>query len=82
MHHGICQLLLVGVAAQALLFFRVADEGGFHQHAGDVGRFEHGKAGLLDALHLRIFGLDVEVAYQVSLVFLVCHPLACRFRIR
>ena len=41
-------MLLVRLAAQFFFFFRVADEGGLDQHAGDVGGFEHGKTGLLD----------------------------------
>jgi hypothetical protein len=44
---GVGQLVLVVFAAQALLFFGVADEGGFYQDAGDVGGLEHSKAGLL-----------------------------------
>jgi hypothetical protein len=44
---GVGQLVLVVFAAQALLFFGVADEGGFYQDAGDVRRFKDGKAGLL-----------------------------------
>src|SRR5256885_9971399 len=48
-HQRVGQLHLVGAAAQPGLFLGVADEGGFHQHAGNVGRLEHGKPGLLHA---------------------------------
>ena len=42
-------MLLVGVAAQFFFFIRVADEGGFHQHAGNVGGFEDRKTSPLNA---------------------------------
>ena len=48
-HQRISQLITVGGRCQLGLFFRVADEGGFDQHAGNVWRFEHGETGLLYA---------------------------------
>src|SRR5262245_2349667 len=48
--HGFRHLLLVGVAAQLALLLRIADEGGFHQDRGNVGRLEHCEASLLHDL--------------------------------
>ena len=38
---------MVSRAVELGFFFRVADERGLHQHAGDVGGLEHGKTSLL-----------------------------------
>lgn len=38
-------------------FFRVRDESGFDQNAGNVGRLEDGKAGLFDTAPMQ--GVDV-----------------------
>ena len=42
------QLVLVSVVVQAFLLFRIGDEGRLDENRRNVGRFEDGKAGLLD----------------------------------